>query len=83
MSFIQEITRNIKGEYRNDGILTDGRTDHERLVDARRRLNDNLQFIVGKRILDFGCGAGDFLKRANKYALSAEGVELQADCSRS
>jgi 2-polyprenyl-3-methyl-5-hydroxy-6-metoxy-1,4-benzoquinol methylase len=51
--------------------------DYDREVDCRRRVNQHKQYITDKKILDFGCGAGDFLKVAQKYASSVTGVELQ------
>jgi SAM-dependent methyltransferase len=35
------------------------------------------QFHVGRRILDFGCGAGRFLRTVRSTASSAVGIELQ------
>jgi 2-polyprenyl-3-methyl-5-hydroxy-6-metoxy-1,4-benzoquinol methylase len=51
--------------------------DYDREVDCRRRVNQHKKYITDKKILDFGCGAGDFLKVAQKYASSVTGVELQ------
>lgn len=55
------------------------RLDYERYIDKERRLKDFLPYFVGKRICDFGCGAGDFLIGARPHAMSVEGVELQED----
>ena len=51
--------------------------DYDREVDCRRRVNQHKKYITDKKILEFGCGAGDFLKVAQKYASSVTGVELQ------
>jgi SAM-dependent methyltransferase len=47
--------------------------------DTARRFDAYKQFIAGKDICDFGCGSGNFLKKAKKLAGSVSGVELQAD----
>ena len=64
----------IEGTYRGDDSL-----NFERLADADRRFEKNKQFVVGKDILDFGCGAGDFLHLSKHSASSVQGVELQAN----
>jgi len=51
--------------------------DYDTAEDANRRLSQHRQFVVGKDVLDFGCGAGEFLKRAKPWAKSLLGVELQ------
>ncbi|MDA9285236.1 class I SAM-dependent methyltransferase [Pseudomonadales bacterium] len=68
---------NTSGAYRLDGA--DSVPDYERKVDADRRIDTHSQFYAGKDILDFGCGAGDFLKLAQPYCNSVVGVELQSD----
>lgn len=50
------------------------------LDDARRRFGQFEALIQGKVICDFGCGYGEFLKRAGKVAAKACGVELRRDC---
>ena len=40
------------------------------------RIHDYSQFLVGKNILDFGCGKGDFLFKAQVLARSVCGVEI-------
>lgn len=49
----------------------------ERKRAAQRRLEETEQYIVGKNILEFGCGAGDYIRKASKYAKSTVGVELE------
>ena len=69
----------IEGSYR-DGeakkldILA---PDYERSADATRRFKSNLKFVAGKKIGDFGCGSGDFLKLVQPYCKSVVGIELQ------
>ncbi|CAA6605000.1 Methyltransferase type 11 [Rhodospirillaceae bacterium LM-1] len=49
------------------------------LVDTDRRVEKYRHFCVGKRICDFGCGSGGFLRRMVGVAKEAVGIELQAD----
>ncbi len=44
--------------------------------DDLRRFNQWKKIIKNKSLLDFGCGAGGFLKLAKKITKKAEGVEL-------
>ena len=68
-----------RGDYRADELSdpTIGRRDLEVVCDAERRVKECLRFVAGKRILDFGCGAGDFLKLVRPYCEDVLGVELQ------
>ena len=45
--------------------------------DDSRRLEMSKPFLFEKKLLDFGCGSGGFLKKAQKLARVAEGVELE------
>mgnify|MGYP000002164507 CR=1 FL=1 len=66
------------GVYRtNEASALGGRPDFERQTDVERRCKTNKQFIVGKNILDFGCGAGDFLRMSKEHTVMLQGVELQ------
>jgi 2-polyprenyl-3-methyl-5-hydroxy-6-metoxy-1,4-benzoquinol methylase len=69
----------IDGFYRDDEAveLRAGKPDFERDLDAHRRLRSNLKFVAGKKIADFGCGRGDFLKLVQPYCDEVIGVELQ------
>ena len=69
----------IDGSYRDDKIfeMKTGNPDFERNLDAQRRLASYLKFVVGKKIADFGCGRGDFLKLVQPYCSDVIGVELQ------
>lgn len=64
------------GAYRKEfnPLLT---RDFEDVIDSERRFNSYKQFIVGKSIVDFGCGAGSFLKQSKILSKSAVGIELQ------
>ena len=68
----------IEGSYRDDQAfeLKSGKPDFERKSDAQRRLASNLKFVAGKKIADFGCGNGDFLKLVQPYCVDVIGVEL-------
>ena len=65
------------GEYRKSH-LTETTEDFEDIIDTERRYNKNKQFIIGKNICDFGCGAGNFL-RLSSLAKSKIGIEIQKD----
>ena len=54
-----------------------GKTNLEKNVDAQRRFKFSLQFISGKKIADFGCGSGEFLKLARSRCDEIIGIELQ------
>ena len=57
--------------------LKTGRHDYERHSDAQRRFAENLKLVAGKKVADFGCGSGDFLKLIQPYCSNVIGVELQ------
>ena len=69
----------IDGGYRDDEALElkTGKPDFERTTDAQRRFKSNLKFVAGKKIGDFGCGSGDFLKLVQPFCESVVGIELQ------
>jgi len=69
----------IDGAYRKSESvkLETGVSDFERNIDAQRRFKSNLKFVAGKRVADFGCGSGDFLKLVQPYCKEIVGVELQ------
>jgi len=64
------------GSYRNEFNQSSIR-DFEDVTDSDRRFNSYKQFIAGKSIVDFGCGAGSFMKQSRNLAKSLVGVELQ------
>ena len=53
------------------------RPDFESNTDAQRRFKSNLKFVAGKKIADFGCGNGDFLKLVQPHCNELIGIELQ------
>ena len=68
----------VDGGYRDDKAveLKTGKLDFERTNDAQRRFKSNLKFVAGKKIADFGCGSGDFLKLVHPFCESVIGIEL-------
>ena len=69
----------ISGSYRDDrSILSQtGKGSFEEDKDATRRFKTNLKFASGKKIADFGCGKGKFLRLIDPYCKSSIGIELQ------
>jgi 2-polyprenyl-3-methyl-5-hydroxy-6-metoxy-1,4-benzoquinol methylase len=65
------------GEYRNEGTHLFGKRDYEIIVDVRRRLQDYEQFYVGKRVIDFGCGEGTFIKEIKMHTQEICGIEIE------
>lgn len=77
--FLSSFNHVIDGFYENSG-MHESSVDAERWVreslwDDERRFNYLKRLIVNKDILDFGCGAGGFLKLAKKVAARAVGIE--------
>ena len=46
-------------------------------TDDSRRAKELNNFCVNKKVLDFGCGNGGFLKRIKKYSSAIAGIELE------
>ena len=69
----------VAGSYRDEKInnLKTGQPHFERNNDAFRRKKENLRFVTGKKLLDFGCGSGDFLNLVKPYCTDVVGAELQ------
>tara|TARA_B110000438_G_C15820438_1_gene654152 strand:+ start:4148 stop:5017 length:870 start_codon:yes stop_codon:yes gene_type:complete len=66
------------GSYRGeDDCTVNVNSDYERDLDCLRRVKLHQESFTGKKILDFGCGAGDFLKAAKEKSTSVIGIELQ------
>ena len=74
----------VSGDYRYNSKSLDSTStssvDYERLVDCDRRSTCFRSFYAGKKVLDFGCGYGDFLLSASNIASSVVGIELQETC---
>lgn len=53
--------------------------DFEEINDTKRRLNFALKFIAGKRIADFGCGSGNFLRLSKSYCKDLVGIDYEQE----
>ena len=74
----------IDGFYKNDNTLfSDKRIsiiqNYTSDLDSKRRVKDNLKYVKGKSVGDFGCGSGDFLKLVEPSCTKVLGIELQRD----
>ena len=71
----------IDGSYRDkqqeQELVQAQKKNYEWTMDAQRRFESNLKFVAGRRVLDFGCGRGDFLRLVKDDCLEAVGVEIQ------
>ena len=69
----------IDGSYIEETALSlqTGKPDFELTMDANRRFKSNLQFIAGKKIADFGCGSGDFLRLVAQHCEEVKGIEFK------
>jgi len=67
------------GDYRNQPMpLMESKSgDLEDLLDTERRYKKYRQFVVNKKICDYGCGEGNFLRLVKPVAKSVFGVEIQ------
>lgn len=68
-----------RGDYRygNEHNLSNSSANFEAMEDLERRLNAYRRFAYGKKVIDFGCGQGDFLMSIEGNALEVCGIELQ------
>jgi 2-polyprenyl-3-methyl-5-hydroxy-6-metoxy-1,4-benzoquinol methylase len=69
----------ITGAYRDDKSISSqsGKENFEEENDAKRRFETNFKFFAGKKVADFGCGKGDFLRLIAPHCQSLIGIELQ------
>jgi len=67
------------GAYRNQSepLMPNTNADLEDALDTERRSKKYKQFIINKKICDFGCGEGNFLRISKSFAKSLLGVEIQ------
>ena len=54
------------------------KSNFERECDLNRRFNKYGKFVINKKMVDFGCGTGDFLKKVSSKCEFACGVELSS-----
>jgi 2-polyprenyl-3-methyl-5-hydroxy-6-metoxy-1,4-benzoquinol methylase len=70
-----------KSHYEESKMHTDGFTldqwIKETEIDDERRFNFLKDKIVNKKILDFGCGNGNFLIKSKKITSISEGIEIE------
>ena len=70
-----------KAHYEESKMHSDGYTLDEWIneteIDDQRRLNFLSNKIVNKRILDFGCGNGNFLIKSKNITSISEGIEIE------
>lgn len=83
LSSIEHINDNF---YMESGMLS-GQVDINRYrvnsqQDDERRFNVLQPLIQNKKLLDFGCGAGGFLKMAQNWSTLVHGVELDQKINR-
>lgn len=69
----------IKGQYRLEPkpLTNEASREFEDQADTERRLGKYKQFVVDKYLVDYGCGAGSFLRAAKQLARKVVGIELQ------
>ena len=69
----------VTGSYRKNNVKNFKNTEQnqEQSGDAQRRFKSNIQLVDGKRVADFGCGSGDFLKLIKPFCQKIMGIELQ------
>ncbi len=80
--YLSDFPRNVEEFYEDSGMRKDDETDIGRILreaapDDTRRFNMMKEKITNKTILDFGCGAGGYLKNASSVTREAYGVELE------
>ncbi|MEP3427576.1 MAG: class I SAM-dependent methyltransferase [Roseibium sp.] len=66
-----------EGAYRESNLRAFGSRDYEVLTDVNRRASAYQQYVVGRDMLEFGCGDGAFLHKIRDNVQSCCGVELQ------
>ena len=54
-----------------------GSADFERYVNNERRFKSFFQYVAEKRVVDFGCGKGFFLRKIQPHCKRVIGIELE------
>jgi 2-polyprenyl-3-methyl-5-hydroxy-6-metoxy-1,4-benzoquinol methylase len=83
--FLSNFDHIVQDTYRGSGMLG-GCTDiatwlRETALDDQRRFDYFKGLIIGKKVLDFGCGNGGFLIRARQIARLVTGLDLDDNLS--
>lgn len=79
--FVASRIKDVDSHYSKDYFLEnylDEKYRPGRLNQARQRLKEIKEIQTGGRLLDIGCGTGDFLKIAGDSGYQAEGTEISS-----
>jgi 2-polyprenyl-3-methyl-5-hydroxy-6-metoxy-1,4-benzoquinol methylase len=68
-----------KNEYEYWGVSDWNNSLEHTKIDDTRRMNQFLNLIDGKKVLDYGCGNGGFLKLIKPHSKLNDGIEIQSD----
>ena len=69
-----------KKSHRQKIVSLIGDSEHERDRDNLRREQSLSEYYLNKRVLDFGCGLGDFARRINRRASQIYAYDLDLRC---
>jgi 2-polyprenyl-3-methyl-5-hydroxy-6-metoxy-1,4-benzoquinol methylase len=69
----------VQGAYRNENLnkLKTGDGSWEATSDLQRRFKSSFDLLANKKLVEFGCGNGDFLRLAAPHSKKTLGIELQ------
>ncbi|MDC0336657.1 class I SAM-dependent methyltransferase [Alphaproteobacteria bacterium] len=69
----------VQGAYRKENLnkLKTGDGSWEATSDLQRRFKSSFDLLVNKKLVEFGCGNGDFLRLAAPHCKKTLGIELQ------
>jgi len=69
----------VQGAYRKENLnkLKTGDGSWEATSDLQRRFKSSFDLLVNKKLVEFGCGNGDFLRLAAPHSKKTLGIELQ------
>lgn len=56
-----------------------GKSSFEETTDVSRRFDSSLPFVSDKKVMEFGCGSGDYLRLIKPHCTELVGIELQQD----
>lgn len=77
----------VSNEFYEQSGMLNGKVDlklyrQQSFNDDNRRANELRPKIIGKKVLDFGCGAGGFLHLVKGYCREVAGVELDKNINK-